>query len=32
VWAIQQTPRGDFFVAYLVGDNIVQAFARVAAS
>ena len=32
VWAIQQTPQGDFFVAYMAGDNIVQAFAQVAAS
>ncbi|MDF3042410.1 MAG: hypothetical protein K0Q71_5116 [Thermomicrobiales bacterium] len=22
VWAIQQTPQGDFFVAYMAGDNI----------
>jgi hypothetical protein len=32
VWAIQQTPRGDVFVAYMVGDNIARAFAQVAAS
>ena len=32
VWAIQQTPQGDYFVAYLVGENIAQAFTQVAAS
>ena len=32
VWAIQQTPQGDFFVAYMAGDNIADAFAQVAAS
>ena len=32
VWAIQQTPRGDVFVAYMAGENIAQAFAQVAAS
>jgi len=32
VWAIQQTPQGDFFVAYMIGDDIAQAFRQVAAS
>jgi hypothetical protein len=32
VWAIQQTPQGDFFVAYMTGDDITQAFRQVAAS
>jgi hypothetical protein len=32
VWAIQQTPQGDVFVAYMAGDNIARAFAQVAAS
>ncbi len=32
VWAIQQTPQGDFFVVYMAGDNIAQAFAQLAAS
>ena len=32
VWAIQQTPQGDFFVAYLAGENIARAFAQLAAS
>ena len=32
VWAIQQTPQGDHFVAYLVGDDIAQAFTQLAAS
>ena len=31
-WAIQQTPRGDFFVAYMAGDNIAEAFQQLAAS
>jgi hypothetical protein len=32
VWAIQQTPQGDMYVAYMAGDNIARAFAQVAAS
>jgi hypothetical protein len=32
VWAIQQTPQGDFFVAYMAGENIAEAFRQVAAS
>jgi len=32
VWAIQQTPQGDFFVAYMTGENILRAFTQVAAS
>ena len=32
VWAIQQTPQGDFFVVYMAGDNIAQALAQLAAS
>jgi hypothetical protein len=32
VWAIQQTPQGDMFVAYMAGDNIARAFEQVAAS
>ena len=32
VWAVQQTPQGDFFVVYMAGDNIAQAFAQLAAS
>ena len=32
VWAIQQTPQGDFFVAFMAGEDIAQAFAQVAAS
>jgi len=31
-WAIQQTPQGDFFVVYMAGDNIAQAFQQLAAS
>jgi hypothetical protein len=31
-WAIQQTPQGDFFVAYMAGDNIAEAFQQLAAS
>ena len=31
-WAIQQTPQGDFFVVYMVGENIAQAFTQLAAS
>jgi hypothetical protein len=32
MWAIQQTPQGDFFVAYMAGENIAQAFTQFAAS
>ena len=32
VWAIQQTPQGDLFVAYLAGEDIARAFAQFAAS
>ena len=32
VWAIQQMPQGDFFVAYITGDNIAEAFTQFAAS
>ena len=32
VWAIQQTPQGDFFVVYMAGDNIAEAFQQLAAS
>lgn len=32
VWAIQQTPQGDVFVAYLAGGNITEAFQQVATS
>lgn len=32
VWAIQQTPQGDLFVAYMAGENVAQAFAQFAAS
>ena len=32
VWAIQQTPQGDMFVAYMVGDDIAESFRQVAAS
>ena len=32
VWALQQTPQGDFYVAYLAGDNVARAFAQFAAS
>jgi hypothetical protein len=31
-WAIQQTPQGDLFVAYMAGDDIAHAFAAFAAS
>ncbi len=31
-WAIQQTPQGDFFVAYMAGEDIAEAFKQVAAS
>jgi hypothetical protein len=32
VWAIQQTPQGDMYVAYMTGDDIAHAFRLVAAS
>jgi hypothetical protein len=32
LWAIQQTPQGDFFVAYLAGDDLARAFQAFAAS
>ena len=32
VWAIQQTPQGDMYVAYMAGENIAEAFRQVAAS
>src|SRR4029453_12290148 len=31
-WAIQQTPQGDFFVAYLAGEDLAHAFSEFAAS
>ena len=31
-WAIQQTPQGDFFVAYVAGEDVARAFAEFAAS
>ncbi len=31
-WAIQQTPQGDFFVVYMAGENLAEAFAQFAAS
>ncbi len=31
-WAIQQTPQGDMYVAYLAGENIVHAFKEFATS
>ena len=31
-WAIQQMPQGDFFVAYLAGDDLAHAFQEFAAS
>ncbi len=31
-WAIQQTPQGDFFVVYMAGDNIAEAFQQLAAT
>jgi hypothetical protein len=31
-WAIQQTPQGDFFVAYMAGDDLTQAFQEFAVS
>jgi hypothetical protein len=32
MWAIQQTPQGDLFVAYFAGENIAHAFTQFAAS
>lgn len=32
VWAIQQTPQGDMYIAYITGDNIAEAFTQFAAS
>jgi hypothetical protein len=32
VWAIQQTPQGDMYVAYVTGEDIAQAFTQLAAS
>ncbi len=32
VWAIQRTPQGDLFVAYLAGEDIARAFEQFAAS
>ena len=32
VWAIQQTPQGDMYVAYITGADIAQAFKEFAAS
>ena len=32
VWAIQQMPQGDFFVVYMTGEDIGQAFQQLAAS
>ncbi len=32
MWAIQQTPQGDVFVAYLAGEDITRAFQQFAAS
>ena len=31
-WAIQQTPQGDLFVAYMAGDDLARAFKEFAAS
>ena len=31
-WAIQQTPQGDMYVAYITGEDIAQAFTQLAAS
>jgi hypothetical protein len=31
-WAIQQTPQGDLFVAYVAGEDIAEAFKQFAAS
>src|SRR5918997_3746074 len=32
VWAIQQTPQGDMYVAYIMGEDIAHAFTQLAAS
>ena len=32
VWAVQQTPQGDFFVVYMAGEDIAHAFTQLAAS
>ena len=32
VWAIQQTPQGDFLVVYMAGEDIAHAFRQLAAS
>ncbi len=32
VWAIQQTPQGDMYVAYIAGEDIAHAFKEFAAS
>ena len=32
VWAIQQTPQGDMYVAYITGEDIAHAFKAFAAS
>lgn len=32
MWAIQQTPEGDFFVAYMVGKDLAYAFREFAVS
>jgi hypothetical protein len=32
VWAIQQTPQGDMYVAYITGEDIAHAFRQLAAS
>src|SRR5215207_503110 len=32
VWAIQQTPQGDMYIAYITGEDIAEAFKAFAAS
>jgi hypothetical protein len=32
MWALQQTPQGDFFVAYMAGEDLARAFQKFAAS
>jgi hypothetical protein len=32
MWAIQQMPQGDFFVAYMAGEDLARAFREFAAS
>ena len=32
VWAIQQTPQGDFYIAYVAGEDMAHAFAELASS